>query len=85
MEGHGVGAGKDDETKGLGRLGGNPGTWNGDKEPRGAYRPDIKGPDRDTAGESLTNGKSLAFLRTLGRFGGGLSDVNSGEEIASSI
>ncbi len=53
VEGQGVEAGKDDETEGLGRLGVNPGTRNGDKEPRGASRPDINGPDRDTAGESF--------------------------------
>ena len=32
VEGCGVGAGKDDETEGLGRLGGNPVTRNGIKE-----------------------------------------------------
>lgn len=53
VEWRGVGAGKDDETEGLGRLGGNPGTRSGDKEPHGASRPDKIGPDRDTAGESF--------------------------------
>ena len=40
MEDGEIGAGKDDETAGLGRLGGNLHGRNGDKEPPGASRPD---------------------------------------------
>lgn len=36
-----IGAGKDDETEGLGRLGGKMRSRNGIKEPPGASRPDI--------------------------------------------
>lgn len=41
MEAEQIGAGNDDETEGLGRLGGNLRSRNGVKEPNGASRPDI--------------------------------------------
>ena len=41
VEAEQIGAGNDDETEGLGRLGGNLRSRNGVKEPNGASRPDI--------------------------------------------
>lgn len=62
VERHGVGAGKDDETKGLGGLGVKPGTRSGDKEPHGASRPDIN------QGEALPrSGGLMLFVWSLRR------------------